>query len=708
MTVSCIIPAFNEAGTVAAVVGAARNVPKIDEIIVVDDGSTDNTALVARRAGARVIALPDNLGKGGALATGIAQAQGDVLLFLDADLVGLRPNHISLLLEPILASQADMAIGVFANGRWITDLAQQITPLLSGQRALRREILASIDLGSIGFAVEVALDRLARDHKLRVVHVPLPQLTHRTKEEKRGVRKGVPARLKMYREIVFYLTRAWYGLSRQWVKQRLRSSLSFRRLSSILLVLGVVLTLTAGLDLRGYYRAEAQSSNLEPLPPLGDRVLIISPHPDDETLGAGGLIHHFARQGKQVQVVFLTSGDAFAGGARRWFDSDYLSPRDYRSYGTIREKEAIKADRFLGLKSAQITFLGFPDKGLADLWWNHWDTTHLSTAKYTRYTHSPHNGDGYCGWALQQRLKTIVSTFRPTDIFTPCPDESHPDHWAANVFTMASTGGVRPAPHIYFYLIHKGIWQISPVWPKSRPLAPPASMYLPDLRWYRNELSPEDLLAKKAAVACYQTQRRVMAEFLDNFLRPNEIFASWVPKSLPVATSGPSDQSPAMVFDARGDTLGKSMVSGTDLKAIYMITRGSNLIIRLETWDGFNPLATYRVGWYALSGNRIQRWIVALHYYQPNQVPPMAETTWPKFGPSRPPATLVLNVLTRPAGVDPSTVQGKVLGPNQIELELPLDLIQSPAVMVGAEVRVGPVLWDRTAWAPVQIWLPRL
>lgn len=706
MIVSCIIPAYNEADTVAAVVRATRSVTQVDEIIVVDDGSTDNTALAAQRAGAKVIALPENVGKGGALATGIAQAKGEVLVFLDADLVGLKPGHVSKLLEPVLANQADMATGVFANGRWITDLAQQITPLLSGQRALRREILVGIDLGSIGFAVEVALDRLARNHKLRVVHVPLPQLTHRTKEEKRGVRKGVPARLKMYREIVFYLTRAWYGLSRQWVRKRLGSSLSFRRLSSILLVLAVVSALTGGLDLRGYYLAEAQSSGLQPLPPLGDRVLIISPHPDDETLGAGGLIHQLARQGKQIQVVFLTSGDAFAGGARRWFDSSYVSPRDYRYYGRIREKEAIKAGRALGLEQAQITFLGFPDKGLADLWWNRWNPTHPLTSKATQLDHSPHTGDVYCGSALNGRLKMVLATFRPTDVFAPCPDESHPDHWAANVFTVASLQGLDPSPRLYFYLIHKGMWQVSPVWPKTRPLTPPASMYLPDLHWYKNGLSADDLRAKKAAVDCYQTQRRVMAEFLDNFLRPNEIFASWAPKSLPVAAAG--NQYPAAVCDARGDTLGKSVINGTDLKAIYLASNGSNLVIRLETWDGLNPLATYRLGWYAISGNKVQSWIAALHYRQPSQDPTMAQFTRSEHSLASPSAQLSLSLISGPAGINPSSLQARVVGQNQIEVELPINLIQGQTIMVGAEVRIGPMLWDRTSWAPVRAWLPRL
>ena len=99
MAVAVVIPAFNEERTVARVIRAARNSPGISQIIVVNDGSTDRTSAVARKAGAEVIDLPVNMGKGAAVAEGVKATTAGVLLLLDADLVGLRPSHIRALLE---------------------------------------------------------------------------------------------------------------------------------------------------------------------------------------------------------------------------------------------------------------------------------------------------------------------------------------------------------------------------------------------------------------------------------------------------------------------------------------------------------------------------------------------------------------------------------------------------------------------------------
>src|SRR5690606_32026743 len=84
-TVSVIVPAYNEARALPATLAAVRRLP-IDEVIVVDDGSSDGTGPTARRCGAEVVRLPANQGKGAALSAGLSTARGDVLLLLDADL----------------------------------------------------------------------------------------------------------------------------------------------------------------------------------------------------------------------------------------------------------------------------------------------------------------------------------------------------------------------------------------------------------------------------------------------------------------------------------------------------------------------------------------------------------------------------------------------------------------------------------------------
>ena len=113
-------------------------------VYVIDDGSSDNTAQAATRAGATVICLPENLGKGGVLHHAAMNLTEDVLILLDADLVGLTPEHIHALAEPVLAGEVDMTRGLFSGGRLQTTLAQYLAPQLSGQRAILRDKLAAV------------------------------------------------------------------------------------------------------------------------------------------------------------------------------------------------------------------------------------------------------------------------------------------------------------------------------------------------------------------------------------------------------------------------------------------------------------------------------------------------------------------------------------------------------------------------------------
>ncbi len=208
MKVAAVIPAFNEEETIGPVLDTVTSLKDIAEIIVVNDGSTDRTGEVARRHGARVHDLLTNQGKGAAMQAGADSTQADVILFLDADLIGLSAHHVRTLLRPVVDGEADMSIGVFEGGRVATDLAQVVAPYLSGQRAVRRALLSAIsDLEVSRFGVEIALTRYAKRTGSRVVEVELSDLTHRMKEEKLGLVRGFAARMRMYWEIVKYAGR---------------------------------------------------------------------------------------------------------------------------------------------------------------------------------------------------------------------------------------------------------------------------------------------------------------------------------------------------------------------------------------------------------------------------------------------------------------------------------------------------------------------
>jgi glycosyltransferase involved in cell wall biosynthesis len=201
--ISVVIPAYNEEKTVGNVLNVLRDIAAINEIIVVSDGSTDGTAAVSRKAGARVIELPQNMGKGAAIKKGFNETSGEIVLLFDADLIGLKPDHVIRLLKPVAGNAAGMTVGVFSSGRLPTYLAQKISPFLSGQRAVRREILENIsDIEDAGYGVEIALTKFARKENIKVLKVELEDLTHVMKEEKLGLVEGFYERLKMYWQIL--------------------------------------------------------------------------------------------------------------------------------------------------------------------------------------------------------------------------------------------------------------------------------------------------------------------------------------------------------------------------------------------------------------------------------------------------------------------------------------------------------------------------
>ncbi|HHU78583.1 MAG: glycosyltransferase family 2 protein [Caldicoprobacterales bacterium] len=209
MEFSIIIPAFNEENNIPRVLEAVHALQDQCEILVVNDGSVDYTSDVVRSYGISVHDLPVNRGKGYAMWEGLQNTSKEVIVFLDADLIGLQPEHVLKMVGPISDDLADMTVGIFTSGRGITDLAQKLTPFLSGQRAIRRSILEHLDKEEwiSGYGIEIALTRYVREHNLRLLEIPLDNVSQTIKEEKLGLAKGMKARLKMYWEIAKEINR---------------------------------------------------------------------------------------------------------------------------------------------------------------------------------------------------------------------------------------------------------------------------------------------------------------------------------------------------------------------------------------------------------------------------------------------------------------------------------------------------------------------
>ncbi len=185
MKAAAIIPACNEAPTVAKVIRAAQAAPSISEVIVADGESVDGTPDIARAEGARVVSVAG--GKGEGMAAGVAATDADVIVFLDADLTGLRPDHVERLVRSVTEDGAGMALGLFDRGRWLNPIFLHLLPRLTGERALRRELFTSLSPKDYrGYRVEAALNSRAAELGERVEAYVLDGMFHRTKEEKHG------------------------------------------------------------------------------------------------------------------------------------------------------------------------------------------------------------------------------------------------------------------------------------------------------------------------------------------------------------------------------------------------------------------------------------------------------------------------------------------------------------------------------------------
>lgn len=202
VSVSCIIPAWNEAERLPFVLQAVVGHPAVDEVIVVDDGSQDGSADVAQAMGASVLRQGRNGGKSAAVAAGVAQARGDLILLLDADLVGLTAMQVMDLLLPVRSGRAEVAISLRQNApsvwRWIG------LDYISGERVMRREMLLpwlNRMAGLKGFGLEVFLNRLWIADRARVAVVRLAAFSP-SKASKQGILRGIAGDIGMMRDIL--------------------------------------------------------------------------------------------------------------------------------------------------------------------------------------------------------------------------------------------------------------------------------------------------------------------------------------------------------------------------------------------------------------------------------------------------------------------------------------------------------------------------
>lgn len=202
--VSVIIAAYNEQETIGNVVRAVEGHPLVDEIIVVDDGSADATSERARATSARVITLEQNQGKAGAMDEGVRAARNDAILFLDADILGLTHEIITLTVTPVLMVKCGMFVAIRARRTYWMNRLLYFIPVLGGERALTKDIWRLVPcIYRKGFQIEIALNYYTKKSGRRMGFAVMPGLSQVIKEKKRGFWLGLMQRIKMCGEVLW-------------------------------------------------------------------------------------------------------------------------------------------------------------------------------------------------------------------------------------------------------------------------------------------------------------------------------------------------------------------------------------------------------------------------------------------------------------------------------------------------------------------------
>jgi N-acetyl-1-D-myo-inositol-2-amino-2-deoxy-alpha-D-glucopyranoside deacetylase len=294
----------------------------------------------------------------------------------------------------------------------------------------------------------------------------------------------------------------------------------------------------------GFVMAPRAAAGTRPLETgeLGERVLIIAPHPDDETLVTGGTIHRLLASGASVRLVIVSAGDGYYRATRRLVKGP-VDAAAYRTLGDTRHTEGAGAVAELGLAPADVTFLGYPDKGIYDMWDAAWDpsTAHEGAPGSTDvpYDWARRPQAASCGQNLAEDLVDVVRDFRPDTVISPDVHETHSDHAAIGAFTMyaldeAAFTGLRLTD-----VVHYKLFPSPKAFLPGSVLDPPPALTGDGSTWRSLSLDRADEQAKRRALEKYSSQLAVgdLAVYMRAFVRRNELFKETAPARL-VTTTG--------------------------------------------------------------------------------------------------------------------------------------------------------------------------
>jgi LmbE family N-acetylglucosaminyl deacetylase len=353
-------------------------------------------------------------------------------------------------------------------------------------------------------------------------------------------------------------------------------------------------------------------SDLTPLQiPSGTRLLVISPHPDDELLSGGGLIQRVLQTGGQVKVIMVTNGDGQYLAPLLINGRIKPQPSDYVAMGQRRQKETLKALAEIGVKSNQVIFLGYPDRRIREMWNSDWAARQPVRAPYTRTTQSPYANSyerkaEYLGSDLYGDLSVILAQDRPDVILVPHPEDTNSDHSAVSDFARFAIAsymevGDHSDPLVLTYLVHYAAYPVPRGDNTGRLLLPPAPLSDGGAGWLTFSLTEQERAKKRDALRAYFSQLRMMPNYLKSFARANEIFFELPVTELPIIGMEQNSvlendlQKEAGFFEPSQERFGHLLVKSADLVSWKVTRVGDLACFAAQTRGPITKNVNYRI-----------------------------------------------------------------------------------------------------------------
>lgn len=318
-----------------------------------------------------------------------------------------------------------------------------------------------------------------------------------------------------------------------------KRSIMLHRLARIFCIFSA--SLLSSLFLFGYSSADP-SNHSEYLDQFkkDERILILAPHPDDETIACAGIIQEALSKGAKIKIAYLTNGEHNEFAFIVYEKRITLKTNEFIHLGQVRRSEAVKAMQLLGVDKKELIFLGYPDFGTFSIFNRYWQVNRPFRSLLTRISSVPYEdsfsfGAPYSGENILKDLKKVILDYRPDKIFVSHPADVNVDHKSLYLFLQVALADLRdviPYPKVYPYLVHRSGWPLPRHYHPELNLNPPESFSDSQIKWLRFDLSPEQLSKKYKAILCYRSQTESSAFYLLAFARKNELFSDYLPISL--------------------------------------------------------------------------------------------------------------------------------------------------------------------------------